>query len=106
MTPHGKELTTEEKEIILILSNEGFSSNTMQSMTGINSRTIKKCLRRMRERGNIENLPRRGGIRKTIPRDDTILFRSVKTNTRQIRVITNYRTPNNLTKGKLKLIII
>jgi hypothetical protein len=60
----------------------------MQSMTGINSRTIKKYLRRMRERGNIENLPRRGGIRKTILRDDTILFRSVKTNRRQIRVIT------------------
>jgi hypothetical protein len=49
-------------------------------MTGINSRTIQK---RMRERGNIENLPRSGGRRITTPRDDRILFRSVKTNRRQ-----------------------
>jgi transposase len=55
----------------------------MQSMTGFNSRKIKNFLKRMRERGNIENLPRRGGIRKTIPRDNIILFRSVKTNRRQ-----------------------
>ena len=52
-------------------------------MTGINSRTIQKLLKRMRERGNIENLPRSGGIRKKTPRDDRILFRSVKTNRRQ-----------------------
>jgi transposase len=83
MTPHGKELTIEQKEIILNLSNEGCSNYKMQSMTGINSRTIKKFMKRMRERGNIENLPRRGGIRKTIPRDNRILFRSVKTNRRQ-----------------------
>ena len=42
-------------------------------MTGINSRTIHKCLKRMRERRNIENLPRSGGRRKTTPRDDRIL---------------------------------
>ena len=102
MTPHGKELTTEQKEIILNLSNEVFSSYTMQSMTGINSRTIKKYLRRMRERGNIENLPRRGGIRKTILRDDTILFRSVKTNRRQIRVITKLPNSEQSYKGKVK----
>jgi transposase len=83
MAPHGKELTTEQKGIILNLSNEGCSSYEMQSMTGINSRKIKKYLKRMRETGNIENLPRRGGIRKTIPRDNRILFRSVKTNRRQ-----------------------
>ena len=83
MEPHGKELTTEQKVIILNLSNEGCSSYKMQGMTGLNSRKIKKFLKRMRERGNIENLPRRGGIRKTIPRDNRIIFRSVKTNRRQ-----------------------
>ena len=102
MAPHGKELTTEQKEIILNLSNEVFSSYTMQSMTGINSRTIKKYLRRMRERGNIENLPRRGGIRKNILRDDTILFRSVKTNRRQIRIITKLPNSEQSYKGKVK----
>jgi hypothetical protein len=102
MAPHDKELTTEQKEIILNLWNEVFSSYAMQSMTGINSRTIKKYLRRMRERGNIENLPRRGGIRKTILRDDTILFRSVKTNRRQIRVITKLPNSEQSSKGKVK----
>jgi transposase len=52
-------------------------------MTGINSRTIQKLWKRMRERGSIENLPRSEGRRKTTPRDDRILFRSVKTNRRQ-----------------------
>ena len=80
MAPHGKKFTTEQKEIILNLSNEGFLSYKIQNMTGINSRTIQKCLKRMRERGNIENLPGSGGRRKTTPRDDRILLHSVKTN--------------------------
>ena len=33
MAPHGKELTTEQKEIILFFSNEGFSSYEIQNMT-------------------------------------------------------------------------
>ena len=61
MAPHGKELTTKQKEIIVNLSNEGFSSYKIQNMTGINSRTIQKFFKPMRERGNIENLPRSGG---------------------------------------------
>jgi hypothetical protein len=35
MAPHGKELTTEQKEIILFFSNEGFSSYKIQNMTGV-----------------------------------------------------------------------
>ena len=58
MAPHGKELTTEQKEIILFFSNEGLSSYEIQNMTGIKSKTIQKFLKRMREKGNIENLPR------------------------------------------------
>jgi hypothetical protein len=85
MAPHGKELTPEQKEIIVNLSSEGFSSYKIQNITGINSRTsaIQKLLKRMRERENIENLPRSGGRQKTTPRDHRILFRSVKTNRRQ-----------------------
>jgi transposase len=83
MAPHSKELTTEQKEIILILSDEGFSSYKIQNMTGINSRTIQKFLKMMRERGKIENLSRSGGRCKTTPLDDRILFRSMKTNRRQ-----------------------
>jgi transposase len=84
MAPHGKELTPEQKEIIVNLSSEGFSSYKIQNMTGINSRisTIQKFLKRMRERENIENLPQSWGRQKTTPRDHRILFRSVKTNRR------------------------
>ena len=56
-------------------------------MTGINSRTIHKCLKRMRERRNIENLPRSGGRRKTTPRDDRIL--------KDVTAIFNQRTGCN-----------
>ena len=52
-------------------------------MTGINSRTVQKFLKRVRERGNVENLPRSGSRRKTTPRDDRILYRSIKSNRRQ-----------------------
>ena len=84
MAPHGKELTTEQKEIILNSSNESFSSYKIQNMTGISSKTIHTFLKRMREKGNIENLSRNGCRRKTTPRDDRILFRGMKTNRRQI----------------------
>ena len=80
MAPHSKKLTTEQKEIILILSDEVFSSYKLHNMTGINSRTIQKFLKMMRERGKIENLSQSEGRRKTTPLDDRILFRSVKTN--------------------------
>ena len=55
MAPHGKELTAEQKEFIKSLSNNGYSSNKIQDLININSRTIQKFLKRVRERGNIEN---------------------------------------------------
>ena len=51
MAPHGKELIREQKEIIVQLSNSGFSSYKIEGMTGINSRTVKKFLKRVREKG-------------------------------------------------------
>ena len=74
MGRHGKELTTEQKEILL--SHQGFSSYKIQEFTGINCRTIQKCLERTREKGS-------GGRKKTTPRDERVLFRSVKRNRRQ-----------------------
>jgi hypothetical protein len=65
------------------VSNESFLSYKIQNMTGANSITIQKFLKQMRERGNIENLTRSGGRRKTTPQVDRILFRSVKTNRRK-----------------------
>jgi transposase len=83
MGRHGKELTTEQKEILLSLSHQGFSSYKIQEFTGINCRTIQKFLKRTREKGSIENNPRSGGRKKTTPRDERVLFRSVKRNRRQ-----------------------
>jgi transposase len=83
MARHGKELTTEQKEMLLSLSHQGFSSYKIQEFTGINCRTIDKFLKRTCERGSIENNPRSGGRKKTIPRDEQVLFRSVKRNQRQ-----------------------
>ena len=64
MGRHGKELTTEQKEILLSLSHQGFSSYKIQEFTGINCRTIQKFLKRTREKGSIENNPRSGGSKK------------------------------------------
>ena len=69
MARHGKEFTTEQKEMLLSLSHQGFSNYKIQQFTGINCRTIQKFLKRTRERGSIENNPRSGGRKKTNPRD-------------------------------------
>ena len=68
MGRHGKELTTEQKEILLSLSHQGFSSYKIQEFTGINCRTIQKFLKRTREKGSIENNPRSGGRKKNYPK--------------------------------------
>ena len=60
MAPHGQELT----RVIVQLSNSGFSSYKTEGMTEINSRTVQKFLKHVRERGNVENLPRSGSRRK------------------------------------------
>jgi transposase len=69
--------------MLLSLSHQGFSSYTIQEFTGINCRTIQIFLKRTRERGSIENNPRSGGRKKTIPKDERVIFRSVKRNRRQ-----------------------
>ena len=74
MAPHGKELTAEQKQIMMSLSNNGYSSYKIQDLTNINSRTIQKFLKRVHERGNIENKQRSGGRKKTTARDDLSLI--------------------------------
>ena len=79
MARHGNELTTEQKEMLLSLSHQGFSSYKIQEFTGINCITIQKFLKRTRQRGSIKNNPRSGG-RKKLPQG---MKRSVKRNRRQ-----------------------
>jgi transposase len=83
MGRRGKDLTPEVKKITLDLSNEGCSGHKISQVVGVIPRTINKCLKRVRERGNEENLPRPGRPRKTDIRGDRILFRMVRENRRQ-----------------------
>ena len=64
MGRHGKELTTEQKEILLSLSHQGFSSYKIQEFTGINCRTIQKFLKRTRERGSIKKNYPKGCVKR------------------------------------------
>ena len=45
MASHGKELTDEQKEIIISLSNNGYSRYRIQDLTNIDSRTIQNFLK-------------------------------------------------------------
>jgi transposase len=82
MAPHGKQMTPEEKQIIVALS-QGYSSYKISEMTGKNRRTISKFLRRRRVRGSEENLPRSGRARKTGVRGDRIMYRMLRSDRRQ-----------------------
>jgi hypothetical protein len=64
MARHCKELTTEQKEMLLSLSHQRFLNYKIQEFTGINCRTIQNFLKRTRERGGIENNLRSGGCKK------------------------------------------
>ena len=80
MARHGNELTTEQKEMLLSLSHQGFSSYKLQEFTGINCITIQKFLKRTRQRGSIKNNPRNGGRKTTTPRDEKECEKESKTN--------------------------
>ena len=83
MAPHGKQMTPEEKQIIVALSQQGYSSYKIAEMTGKNRRTISKFLRRRRVQGSEENLPRSGRGRKTGVRGDRIMYRMLRSDRRQ-----------------------
>ena len=83
MAPHGKQMTPEEKQIIVALSQQGYSSYKIAEMTGKHRRTISKFLRRRRVWGSEENLPRSGRGRKTGVRGDKIMYRMLRSDRRQ-----------------------
>ena len=83
MAPHGKQMTPEEKQIIIALSQQGYSSYKIAEMTDKNRRTFSKFLRRRRVRGSEENLPRCGRGRKTGVRGDRIIYSMLRSDRRQ-----------------------
>ena len=81
MVRDGKELSTDLKETILGLDQEGYSACKIAEFLSFNVRTVSYIIKRYRERGTVENLPRSGWKNKTNVRTDRLLLRMVKTNT-------------------------
>ena len=52
MGRRGKDLTPEVKKIILDLLKESYSGHKLSQVVGVIPRTVKKKLKRVRERGN------------------------------------------------------
>ena len=83
MVRDGKELSTDLKETIMGLDQEGYSACKIAEFLSLNRRTVSYIIKRYRERGTVENLPRSGRKKKTNVRTDRLLLRMVKTNRRQ-----------------------
>ena len=76
MASYRKELTRERKEIIVQLSNSGFSSYKTEGMTEINSKTVQKFLKH--EGATLKTYHGVEAGEKKPSRDDRILYRSKK----------------------------
>ncbi|VDI49739.1 Hypothetical predicted protein [Mytilus galloprovincialis] len=82
MAPHGKEMTQEEKKMVIGLSEQGNSGHKIGKLIGKISRTINKFLKNFRSRGSEEI--GRSGRRKNIDlSDDRKLQRLLRTDRRQ-----------------------
>lgn len=83
MAPRGNDLTVEQKNNIVSMTENGLSSRKIACMLGVSANTVQKVLKRYRSRGTVENNERPGRSRMTDDRDDRALFRLVKENRRQ-----------------------
>jgi len=102
----GKKLTTEQKELIVRLSEDNVSGPKISEILGINRFTIAKFLKRYRMRENLENASRSGRPKLTDARTDRQLLRVVKLNRRKtLREVTsvyNAQTSRKLSKSTVK----
>jgi transposase len=78
-----KELTTEQKKLIVRLSEDNVSGPKISEILGINRFTIANFLKRYRMRENLENASRSGRPKLTDARTDRQLLRVVKLNHRK-----------------------
>ena len=83
MVRDGKELSTDLKETIMGLDQEGYSACKTAEFLSLNRRTVSYIIKRYRERGTVENLPRSDRKNKANVRTDRLLLCMVKTNRRQ-----------------------
>ena len=100
------ELTTEQKELIVRLSEDNVSGPKISEILGINRFTIAKFLKWYPMHENLENASRSGRPKLTDARTDKQLLRVVKLNRRKtLREVTsvyNAQTPRKLSKSTVK----
>lgn len=60
----GKEISSEMKQKIVNLSQDGYRACKIAKILSVNRRTFANIIKRYRERGAIENLPRSGKEKK------------------------------------------
>ena len=103
-----KELTAEQKQILLNLSKDGLSAHKISSLVKIDRSTISKFLKRFSERGNIEfrKRPSKWSPQKDRFRGDRRLLRIVQTNRRKtltdLTHTFNNETPSKISKTTVK----
>ena len=78
MGAHGKEMSDDQKQMIVHLHNDKLSASKISKMLGLNRFTVAKFIKRFKTTGSVENKDRRG--RKTDRRGDRRLLRVVKDN--------------------------
>ena len=59
MGKHGKEMSLEEKNVIVSMIDNGYRSSEIGQVLGRTKSTVSKFLKRFRERGHCENESRR-----------------------------------------------
>ena len=82
MAKHGKELSSDVKRSIVELIESGMRAREVAKILKINESTVSRVLKRLRERGDVENKKRSGRPSMVSARGDRILGRIVKTHRR------------------------
>ena len=76
-------MTVEEREILLNLSEKGYSSRKVADKLKCDHSTVAKAIKRIRERQSLLNLPKSGRKRISTEGDDRRLLRIYKANKKQ-----------------------
>ena len=83
MAPRGKDLSTEQKQTIIKMTESGFSSRKISEIIGSSANYIQKVIKGNADRGSVNNNERTGRKRVVGDRGDRVLSRLVKKNRRQ-----------------------
>jgi len=85
-----KELTVEQKNVVINMHKEHFSQRKIANILGVTQACICKVLKRVKDRNDVENLPRSGRPSKTDTRGDRRIVRYTKCHRKQtLAEITN-----------------